>query len=203
MVALMVVLQCLGGSALEACRFTASCCKETNITHALSDELGKTWPIVGATSGTRPPFLEIYSTCNILAAFHGSRRNLNIDALHTLNLCRANRNGQHWDVDLAADRAEARAWVESLKPTWFIGSPPRTAFSRPNIGLNYQIINPKLVQGKNLAVAQVANADSYGLRCTNCAGCAKVMSWPAVARTQCFNMVSHRRWNYTDGPTGH
>ena len=35
--------------------------------------------------------------------------------------------------------------IRTLKPTWVIGSPPCTAFSIWNVGINYKKMNPKTV----------------------------------------------------------
>ena len=47
-------------------------------------------------------------------------------------------NGSPWNSDLRSDRNEARQLVDTLQPTWLIGSPPCTTFSIGNRNLNYE-----------------------------------------------------------------
>ena len=46
-------------------------------------------------------------------------------------------NGDRWDFTRSSDRDEAMAVLEKDDPDWVIGSPPCTAFSLLNVGLNY------------------------------------------------------------------
>ena len=57
-------------------------------------------------------------------------------------------NGQFWDFGKAVDRREAEEYVREHKPTWLIGSPPCTAFSILNFGMNYPKMDPEVVRAK-------------------------------------------------------
>lgn len=60
----------------------------------------------------------------ILEAAHGCRRNLTITSLDAPDLLTCKADGSPWNFDLPEDRRLARHMVETLKPTWLIGSPP-------------------------------------------------------------------------------
>ena len=66
MVAMMDALQCLGVSALDACRFSASCSRTPERIRKLYNDLDNRRTLVGATLGTKPSFMEIYGTGNIV-----------------------------------------------------------------------------------------------------------------------------------------
>ena len=90
--------------------------------------------------------MEIYGRGRILEAAHGCRRNLNIRGLDALDLRTCKANGDAWNFDLASDRQEAIDLINTLKPTWIIGSPPCTSFTRLNHSWNYPKMDPQLVR---------------------------------------------------------
>ena len=62
---------------------------------------------------------------------------LDIKGLRTLDFACTREDGSHWDFSRASDRKEALELLERDDPDWVVGSPPRTAFSMLNVGLNY------------------------------------------------------------------
>ena len=62
---------------------------------------------------------------------------LNIMGLRSLDFACQKDDGSHWDFSKQADRQEALRLLETDDPDWVIGSPPCTAFSLLNVGLNY------------------------------------------------------------------
>ena len=65
------------------------------------------------------------------------KSSLNIKGLRSLDLACQKDDGSHWDFSKQADRQEALRLLETDDPDWVIGSPPCTAFSLLNVGLNY------------------------------------------------------------------
>jgi hypothetical protein len=59
---------------------------------------------------------------------------------------RADRNGRSWNFLLAADRAEARRFIQEEKPYIVIGSPPCTSFCSFNRRPNYRRMDPDRVR---------------------------------------------------------
>ena len=86
-------------------------------------------------------FVEVYGT-SIRNHLLTSRRNLNIEGLDSLDIRTLKPNGQPWDFNRRSDRKEARELIDRLDPTWLIGSPPCTAFSIWNLGMNYRKMKP-------------------------------------------------------------
>ena len=91
----------------------------------------------------RPSCVEFFGTGNIVGAANGRLRNLNIDGLDAFDLRASKPSGEPWDFSKKSDRVLAVDYVKSRKPTWVIGSPPCTAFSRLQ-SLNF----PKMPPGK-------------------------------------------------------
>ena len=84
----------------------------------------------------KPTFIEAYGTGNIVELAHGKLRNLNVEGLDAFDLKTKKKHGDMWDFCKADDRKEAIEYVGRVKPTWIIGSPPCTSFSRLQ-GLNF------------------------------------------------------------------
>ena len=72
--------------------------------------------------------------------------NLNIQGLHALDFVNTKADGSSWDFSKSADRVEARNLVKRDQPDWIIGSPPCTAFSVLNIGMNFPRMDPGEVE---------------------------------------------------------
>ena len=90
--------------------------------------------------------MEIYGQGRLLEAAHGCRRNLNIQGLDALDLRTCKKDGTPWDFNSAEDRRLAKHLVETLRPTWLIGSPPCTSFTRLNEHWNYPKMDPDRVR---------------------------------------------------------
>ena len=123
MSAMVDVLQCLGIEAETAVAFSVSVMK------APADI----------------SFVEMYGQGSLITAAHNRRRDLNLEGLQAFDLRTNKPDGTPWDFALSADRRAAREYVREHKPTWVIGSPPRTAFSVLNHELNYPKMDPKLL----------------------------------------------------------
>ena len=93
MVAMMDVLQCLGVDPADACRFTSSLIKDSSRCQKLFDRLSPPSGFVGAVTGHRPTFMEVYGRGSVVDASHGIRRNLNVNGLHALNLRTCKQDG--------------------------------------------------------------------------------------------------------------
>ena len=125
MVALMDILQTLGVSPEEANRFSSKIMR-------ISSQ-----PI-------NPTFVEMYGCGNIVNAANHVLRNLNVEGLNAFDLRTSKPNGTAWDFSRRGDRKEALQYVKDKKPSWIIGSPPCTAFSRLQ-GLNFPKMDPARV----------------------------------------------------------
>ena len=126
MVALMDILQTLGVGPEEANRFSAK--------------------IMRISAQTlNPTFVEMYGCGNIVHAANHVLRNLNIDGLCAFDLRTAKPSGRAWDFSRRSDRKMALQYVKEKKPTWIIGSPPCTAFSRLQ-ELNFPKMDPVKVE---------------------------------------------------------
>ena len=91
-------------------------------------------------------FVEVFGGGAICHEANRSRRNLNLEGLHAMDLRTTKPNGDPWNFDLREDRRLAREMIDKEEPTWIIGSPPCTPFSLWNTGMNY----PKAVaKGKS------------------------------------------------------
>ena len=80
-------------------------------------------------------FMEIYGRGEIMKNANGPRRALNVQGLGALDLRTFKPNGETWNFEKRSDRNEARNLIDSLQPTWIIGSPPCTAFFLYGIGI--------------------------------------------------------------------
>ena len=126
MIALMDVLQTLGVGPEEANRYSSK------IMRISSQPLN-------------PTFVEMYGCGNIVQAANHVLRDLNVEGLNAFDLRTSKPNGAAWDFSRRGDRREALQYVKDKKPTWIIGSPPCTAFSRLQ-GLNFPKMDPVKVE---------------------------------------------------------
>ena len=131
---LMDVLQTFGIDVVDATEFC--------------NRVIKAAPICPTTAGNddRPTLIELYGQGNIVQASHGPRRDLNLDGLRAFDLRTRKQIGEAWDFRNRSDRREARRLVDEETPTWFIGSPPCTSFSRWNQSLNHKKMDPHVVE---------------------------------------------------------
>ena len=83
-------------------------------------------------------FLEVYGRGAICGEALKRRRNLNIEGLGALDLRTHKPDGSTWNFNLRKDRQLARQLIDETDPDWIIGSPPCTAFSLWNRGINYK-----------------------------------------------------------------
>ena len=87
----------------------------------------------------------MYGCGNIVNAANHVLRNLNVDGLDAFDLRTSKPNGEPWDFSRRSDRKMALQYVHDHKPTWIVGSPPCTAFSRLQ-GLNFPKMDPAKVE---------------------------------------------------------
>ena len=125
MVAIMDILQTLGVEPEDANRFSA---RIMRVSHQ---------PL-------HPSFVEVYGCGNIVNAANHILRNLNVSGLCAFDLRTAKHSGEAWDFSKKSDRVQALNYVKERKPTWIVGSPPCTAFSRLQ-GLNFPRMDPDRV----------------------------------------------------------
>ena len=142
MVAMLDVLQCLGVEPEIATGFAAAISRNKPRFMQLRQNLEHRSRMVSSPVGSQPTFIELYGRGSILEAAHGCRRNLNLQGLGALDLRTNKPGGTPWDFNVAADREMARALVIETCPTWIIGSPPCTAFSKLNTNLNFGKMDP-------------------------------------------------------------
>ena len=91
-----------------------------------------------------PSFVEMYGCGNIVNAANHVLRNLNVSGLGAFDLRTSKPNGEAWDFSKKLDRTAASRYVKEKRPTWIVGSPPCTAFSRLQ-GLNFPKMDPDKV----------------------------------------------------------
>ena len=125
MIAMMDVLQTLGVEPDDANRFSAKIMRISN-------------------QPMNPTFVEMYGCGNIVTAANTVLRNLNVHGLAAFDLRTSKPSGVPWDFSKKSDRTEALKYVKERKPTWIVGSPPCTAFSRLQ-GLNFPKMDPARV----------------------------------------------------------
>ena len=123
---LMDLLQTLGVDVLDAVDYCKRVVRPMSI---CATTFGESY---------RPTLFEFYGQGNLVKASHGPRRNLNLDGLRAFDLRTSKPNGEPWDFSRSSDRREARRHVEEEKPTWVIGSPPCTFFSRWNQAMKHK-----------------------------------------------------------------
>ena len=125
-VALIDMLQTIGVGPVEANRYSAKIMR-------ISAQ-----PI-------NPTFVEMYGCGNIVHAANHVLRNLNIDGLCAFDLRTSKPDGEPWDFSRKSDRKMALQYIKEKKPSWIVGSPPCTAFSRLQ-GLNFPKMDPLRVE---------------------------------------------------------
>ena len=125
MIALMDILQTLGVGPEEANRFSAKIMRIS-------------------AQPLNPTVVEMYGCGNIVHAVNHVLRNLNVDGLNAFGLHTSKPSGEAWDFSRKSDRKMALDYVKEKKPSWVIGSPPCTAFSRLR-GLNFPKMDPAKV----------------------------------------------------------
>ena len=98
-------------------------------------------------------FVELYGRGKIVEEANTNLRSLNVRGIDAFD-CRTLRpDNVPWDFNRKSDRKLARGIIDSKSPRWVIGSPPCTAFSQWNIGLNKDKMDPverlqRLQEGK-------------------------------------------------------
>ena len=80
-------------------------------------------------------FIEAYGRGGL--SDEARKSSFNVNGLRALDFACLKDNGDRWDFAKAGDRAEAMRLVDAEDPDWIVGSPPCTAFSLLNVGLNY------------------------------------------------------------------
>ena len=126
MVALMDILQTLGVGPVEANRYSARIMRIS-------------------AKPLNPTFVEMYGCGNIVHAANHVLRDLNVKGLCAFDLRTSRPDGEPWDFSRKSDRQEALRYVKEQKPSWIVGSPPCTAFSRLQ-GLNFPKMDPLKVK---------------------------------------------------------
>ena len=88
----------------------------------------------------KPPttFIEMYGRGSINLEANNSRRHLGLSGIGALDLRTTKSDGSPWDFTKRVDRRAARDLIAVENPDWIIGSPPCTAFSQWNIGINHR-----------------------------------------------------------------
>ena len=83
-------------------------------------------------------FIEMYGRGSTNLEAKNSRRQLGLRGIGALDLRTTKPDGTAWDLTKRSDRRAARDLISTENPDWVIGSPPCTAFSQWNIGMNYR-----------------------------------------------------------------
>ena len=99
------------------------------------------------STASDPPttFVEAFGRGSIIKEAAARRRNLNLKGLHAMDLRTFRSDGTPWDFSKKEHRHDARRMLASEKPDWVIGSPPCTAFSIWNVGINFKKMDPTKV----------------------------------------------------------
>ena len=147
-IALLDVLQLNGVSPVTAANYAASLARNRPRFENLHRRMVNAKRFIASLTDRSPTFMELYGRGKLIEAAHGCRRNLNLHGLDALDLRTCMDDGTPWDFNNAAHRRKARHMVETLKPTWLIGSPPCTAFTKLNWAWNYKKMDPADVQAK-------------------------------------------------------
>ena len=90
--------------------------------------------------------MEVHGRGAFLEAAHGNSRNLNLKGLCAMDLRTCKEDGTPLNFDLASDRQLAKDMVLRLEPTWLIGSPPCTPFSKLDVNMNFPKMAPDVVR---------------------------------------------------------
>ena len=97
MVTMMDILQCLGVEPATACSYTASLVNDAGKCHRLFAKLHASSSVVGAVTGKKPTFIEVYGRGKIVEASHNLRRNLNVEGLDALDIRTCKPDGSPWN----------------------------------------------------------------------------------------------------------
>ena len=87
-------------------------------------------------------FVEAFGRGSLIKEAAAQRRNLNLKGLHAMDLRTFRDDGAPWDFSKREHRHDARRMLATEKPHWVIGSPPCTAFSIWNVGINFKKMDP-------------------------------------------------------------
>ena len=102
---------------------------------------------ISAMKDTAPTrFMEMYGRGSINHCANYSRRDLGLKGIGALDLRTTKPDGSPWNFCQRADRRLARELISAEDPDWIIGSPPCTAFSNWNHGMNFRKMDPARVQ---------------------------------------------------------
>ena len=134
-IALMDVLQTIGVAPDTAANYAASLARNKPRFHDLHERMTAARRYIASLTDRSPTFMAICGRGKLIEAAHGCRRNLNLRGLDALDLRTCMADGTPWDFNLPEHRRKARHLVETQKPTWIIGSPPCTAYTRLNWGV--------------------------------------------------------------------
>ena len=146
-IALIDALQRCGVEADVAANVASALVRNRPRFHTLHDQLQHARTFVAALTDRTATFMEVHGGGGSEAA-HGCRRNLNVVGLDALDLRTCREDGTAWNVDLSSHRRDARKLIETKKPTWLIGSPACTAFTRLNAHWNFPKMEPILSSKK-------------------------------------------------------
>ena len=94
--------------------------------------------------GKSTDFYEFYGRGGLCD--EAGRSPLKVKGLGALDFACPRDDGSMWDFSRPTDRQEALRMVEAQDPDWIIGSPPCTAFSVLNHGLNFPKMSPEEVE---------------------------------------------------------
>ena len=89
-------------------------------------------------------FMEVYGGGAINQCANQARRSLGLLGIGALDIRTTKPDGSSWDFMKRTDRRMAKELIEAQNPDWLIGSPPCTAFSIWNVGMN----DPKMDKHK-------------------------------------------------------
>ena len=101
--------------------------------------------VIGSLSESRlTRFYEFYGRGGL--SEEASKSPLGVKGLGALDFACPKADGSFWDFSRPADRQEALKMVELQDPDWIVGSPPCTAFSVLNHGMNFPKMPPEEVK---------------------------------------------------------
>ena len=94
--------------------------------------------------GSTSTFMEMYGRGGLSKLAESIR--MDVKGLHALDFATQKSDGTHWDVSKFVDRQLAWDLVLKERSDWIVGSPPCTAFSLLNVGLNYPKTSAEYVE---------------------------------------------------------
>ena len=68
--------------------------------------------------------MKLYGHVSIVQGANGPRITLNVKGRGAPNIQTFKPNGEAWDFNRRSARNDARALINSMQPTWLVGSPP-------------------------------------------------------------------------------